>query len=623
MAPTDRFEIIAPLPSSSGFRRALAVDRAGPPRAVVLAFAPARVADDPARLAALARDAEAAARVRHPNVVPVDGLETVGGAVAVVEPHRPGPSLRDLLDAAGRLPPDVAARVVADVCAGLARVHALDPGDGRPLAHGALSAERLVVAADGATVLTGLGSGLGEETAADVRALAGILHEGLVGEPPQSPPRPLDAPGVPPALAAVVDLALGATGGQPLRSAGVLGEAIAAALPLATREAVAAYAEAILPADEGELAALARLVARATGEDAEAQLAVELLEDGEPARAATPAPTATPAAAPTATPTATAAPTATPTATAAPTPTPTPTATPTATPTSTSTPTPTSTPTSTSTPTPTSTPTSVPVEQFEAVLPEAIAPAAAETRSGWALPEPVVIPARVAPQAPAPAIAAAPVQAPRPADPFSPQPVAPAGVTAPSPDTVSTFPAPVAAAPRRSRTPLAIAALCLLVGFGGGFVATRGRILPDLVHADAVGREPAQVAEARPEEAAAGGAAPARPASKAPAEDAGAPPKTDAAEPAAAAPARPAKKAPPRRVAAAAPSAGKGFLVVTAPAEAEVLVDGKRVGMGDVRREVDVGAHRVEVRLGGASVAERFSISRGETWTYDVTPTVH
>ncbi|WP_242360458.1 PEGA domain-containing protein [Anaeromyxobacter sp. SG17] len=609
MAPTDRFEIIAPLPSSSGFRRALAVDRSGPPRAVVLAFAPARVADDPVRLAALARDAEAAARVRHPNVVPVDGLETVGGAVAVVEPHRPGPSLRDLLDAAGRLPPDVAARVVADACAGLARVHALDPGDGRPLAHGALSAERLVVAADGATVLTGLGAGLGEETAADVRALAAILHECLVGEPPQAPPRPLDAPGIPPALAAVVDLALGATGGQPLRSAGVLGEAIAAALPLAPREAVAAYAEAILPADEGERAALARLVARATGEDAEADLAVELLEDGEPAIAAA-TPTATP----------------TPTPTASPSPSPSPTAMATGNPVGTETPASsvnpllpeqTSLPVQ---PVPTTTP--VPAGPREAALPEWFAPAAAEARGGSVLPEPVVIPARVAPQAPAPALAPAPVQVPRPADPFSPQPVASGGVAAPSPDTVSTFPAPVAAAPRRSRAPLAIAALCLLVGFGGGFVATRGRILPDLVRADVAGRERAQAAEARPEAPAAGGVAPARPASTAPAEDAGAPPRAAAAEPAAAAPAKPAKKAPPRRVVAAAPSAGKGFLVVTAPAEAEVLVDGKRVGMGDVRREVDVGAHRVEVRLGGASVAERFSISRGETWTYDVTPTV-
>ncbi|ABS26751.1 hypothetical protein [Anaeromyxobacter sp. Fw109-5] len=562
MATTDRFEIIAPLPSFAGFRRALAVDRAGPPRAVVLAFAPARVADDPIRLAALARDAEAAARVRHPGVVPVEGLETVGGGVAVVELHRLGPSLRDLLDAGGRLPPEVAARVVADACAGLSRVHALDPGDGRPLAHGSIGADRLVIGEDGATAVSGLGAGLGEDTAADVRALAAVLHECLVGEPPASPPRPLDAPGVPPALGAVVDLALGATGGQPLRSAGVLGEAIAAALPLAPRETVAAYAEAILPAGEGERAALARLVGRATDEPA-ADLALELVEEDEPvAVAAAPAQSATGArpevevlAAQTPSRETTAAPIAI-------------------------------------------------AEPMSSLPPAVLAPSSETVQPAPArvtLPEPVVIPAR----APAPA------------------PSAPAaGAGAPSPDTVSTFPAPAAVAPRRSRAQLWIAVACVLIGVGVGFVAARGMLLPDLRRDDAAAVQQPPPAVGTPGERAAAASAmpsPARdvaPADAVRAEEAEVPP-----------PARPAKKAraeerkaPARRVAAAKISP-TGFLVVTAPAEAEVLLDGKRLGRGDVRREIAVGAHRVEVRLGEASVTEQFTISRGETWTYDVTPT--
>jgi hypothetical protein len=91
------------------------------------------------------------------------------------------------------------------------------------------------------------------------------------------------------------------------------------------------------------------------------------------------------------------------------------------------------------------------------------------------------------------------------------------------------------------------------------------------------------------------------------------------------APARPASadaepRKPARRVAAM--SAGKGFIVVTAPAEAEVLLDGKRIGKGDVRREIDVGAHRVEVRLGKRASTAVHARAR-ETWTYDVTPTSH
>ena len=81
MPPPDRFEILAPLPSAAGFRRALAIERGGAPRAVVLQFPPARVADDPARLATLVRDAETAARVHHAHTVTVVGLETVGDAL--------------------------------------------------------------------------------------------------------------------------------------------------------------------------------------------------------------------------------------------------------------------------------------------------------------------------------------------------------------------------------------------------------------------------------------------------------------------------------------------------------------------------------------------------------------
>jgi hypothetical protein len=74
-------------------------------------------------------------------------------------------------------------------------------------------------------------------------------------------------------------------------------------------------------------------------------------------------------------------------------------------------------------------------------------------------------------------------------------------------------------------------------------------------------------------------------------------------------------------VAAARPPAEPGFLDVTAPDEAEVFLDGRRIGKGSVRREIREGAHRIEVRLGAARVAERFSVAPGETWTYEVTPT--
>jgi hypothetical protein len=161
----------------------------------------------------------------------------------------------------------------------------------------------------------------------------------------------------------------------------------------------------------------------------------------------------------------------------------------------------------------------------------------------------------------------------------------------------------------------------LLIGFGAGFAATRGKLLPDLGREDAVERQPAAAVEPPPAPQRVTDGAEAAPAPAAPPVPAERVPVADRIAPARPASADAERRKPARRVAAA--SAGTGFLVVTAPAEADVLLDGRRIGRGDVRREIDAGAHRVEVRLGGASVTERFTLVRGETWTYDVTPTSH
>jgi hypothetical protein len=60
---------------------------------------------------------------------------------------------------------------------------------------------------------------------------------------------------------------------------------------------------------------------------------------------------------------------------------------------------------------------------------------------------------------------------------------------------------------------------------------------------------------------------------------------------------------------------------VIAPLEAEVFLDGKRIGKGILRQEIPAGDHRIEVRYDGMKVGERFRVERGETWTYEVAPT--
>jgi hypothetical protein len=252
---------------------------------VVLSYVPPDVIDDPARLAALVRDVEVAGRLHHPCAVQVLGTDAAGDALVIMEAFRPAETLRALLDAAGRLPPAIAARIVADACAAVASAHAIDAGEGQPLVHGALSPERIGVGHDGAALVSGFGAGGGGVPSTDVRALAAVLHECLSGERPAGDEGLLAVPGIPPALAQVVSRVFSGE----LRSVEDLGSAIAGAERLAAHAEVMAYSEAILPAARGE-----RTRPRDEEDAARAEAPEEagddlVAEEGDPARR-TPAP---------------------------------------------------------------------------------------------------------------------------------------------------------------------------------------------------------------------------------------------------------------------------------------------------------------------------------------------
>jgi hypothetical protein len=273
VAEPSRFAVVAPLQPLRGFRRALAVDRERE-RAVVVEAAPPELEADPRARAALVACVGAASALRHPCVAAVLGIAEVEGALAVLEDHRPGVTLRELLDAGGRLPSDVAARAVLDAAEGLARAHAVDSGAGARLAHGAVDATTVVLGEEGRAFVRGLGLVTGAEPAGDVRALGAVLHECVSGEPEGSPPRRLDVPGVPPVLAAVVDRATGADG-PPFASVAALAEATAAAIAPASHAAVAAYADAIVPPDGEARAGLRRALSAALPEEVPAELVVD------------------------------------------------------------------------------------------------------------------------------------------------------------------------------------------------------------------------------------------------------------------------------------------------------------------------------------------------------------
>jgi eukaryotic-like serine/threonine-protein kinase len=512
---SERLSIVAPLPPHGEWRRALALDRgAGPPRRVVLSFAPAAVLDDPERLAALVRDVEAAGRLHHPGALPVLGTETLDDRLAIVEPFRPGATLRALLDAAGRLPADVAARVVVDACAAVARAHALDAGDGRVLVHGGIGPSRVLVGEDGAAVVTGFGAGGGGAPDADVRALAAVLFECLAGEPPGEAASLLQLPGIPAPLAEAVVRALAP--GTPAQSPAALAQAIAGAGPLASHADVAAYAEVVRPSREGD---------EGEADGGPAPQAEEIAAD-------------------------------------------------------------------------------VVVEPTDPVVASPGDPALAGVLAAAA------VGGFVEPT-------------------FEPLPRPPA--TRPGADPAGVFAAPAPPAPR-SHLPLAVAAVCLLAGLGGGFAAARAGAVPRRLWeapppaapaAGALRVEPAaRAADPLPDPATAADDLAPAPSTAPTSPRASAPPRRGKGAPKASAKAvRAAKAAKPAAASAAASPSAKGFLDVTAPAGAEVLLDGRRIGIGGLRVEIPVGRHHVEVRLGEAKVEEAFDLGPGETWTYSVTPT--
>lgn len=625
MTTSERFAPLAALPSCDGWTSLVALDRSGgAARAVVVSSVPAAISDDPFRLAALARDVEAAARLHHPNVVPVIGLEPLDEGLAVVEAYRPGATLRALLEVGGRLPADLAVRIVADACAGVAHAAARDMGEGRGLAHGRLAPERLVVGDDGLTVVAGFGAG-GDVAgyAGDTAALAALLFESLAGEPPPPAPRALDLAGVPDPLVAVLVRALR---GEGYATADALASAALGAIEPAPRETVAAYVEAIVPADEGDRGALAAALQRASSIEGhprrEAEEIPEELILGEPTPIALPAPDAEADAA-------------------------------------------------------------VPDELIVGeATPEPDARPEPEPEPGvsaWTLPAPDPLPGSSIVDAPAFAAAPAPQPFDEPTPSFTP---------APTLSDAQILPVPPRPAPGTAWW-AATAAICVAfgaTGFALGLMVERGqRAREREATIAAPSASPAEHATA----AAAGAiATPAVPpaATPEPAPAAAPPPAAVAAPtPAAAAPAQVAPKpapsaAPPRAVAARTsleitseaegdvlvdgkkvgrppvtvavargrhrvelhdPARGLalsktvdvrapatrvrfdqpelGWLDVDAPADAEIYVDGRRIGRGEVRRhELFEGTHRVEVRLGEARTGESFTVGPRETYTYEV-----
>ncbi|MEA2745933.1 MAG: eukaryotic-like serine/threonine-protein kinase [Myxococcales bacterium] len=129
---------------SAGFRRVVAVKRLH-----------AELAKDAQFRAMLLDEARIAARIRHPNVVPVIDVVDVDDELCLVMDYVPGATLSRLRLAAVErelpVPPAIAVAVVVDALRGLHAAHEATGADGEPLhlVHRDVSPQNVIVGADG------------------------------------------------------------------------------------------------------------------------------------------------------------------------------------------------------------------------------------------------------------------------------------------------------------------------------------------------------------------------------------------------------------------------------------------------------------------------------------------
>jgi eukaryotic-like serine/threonine-protein kinase len=155
-----RYQSLGPLLSGEGSRAflGLALEEGVSPRPVVLIWAPQDIAQDPELTARLRRETQRAVVFEHPHILRVHGLVTLEQGLARITEYADGETLRRVMEVTPRVPPPLAARLVADAALGVHYAHMAGNDDGSPLVHGDLRPETLIISFQGMCKVTGYGA---------------------------------------------------------------------------------------------------------------------------------------------------------------------------------------------------------------------------------------------------------------------------------------------------------------------------------------------------------------------------------------------------------------------------------------------------------------------------------
>ncbi|MEW6431055.1 MAG: serine/threonine-protein kinase [Myxococcota bacterium] len=155
-----RYKALGPLLAGEGSRAflGLAISEDHRARPVVIIWVPDAAQGDAELIAKIQRETEHAAKLDHPNIVTVLGFAKLDEGSARVVEFADGESLRRIIDTAHKLPPRIAAKIVADACTGTHYAHIAGNDDGSPLVHGDLRPETILISFNGVTKVTGYGA---------------------------------------------------------------------------------------------------------------------------------------------------------------------------------------------------------------------------------------------------------------------------------------------------------------------------------------------------------------------------------------------------------------------------------------------------------------------------------
>lgn len=155
-----RYQPLGPLLSGEGSRAflGLALEEGTAPTPVVLIWAPQEVAQDPELIDKLRRETNRAVVFDHPHILKVHGLAQLEQGLARITEYADGETLRRVMEVTPKIPPPLAAKIVADAAVGIHYAHMAGNDDGTPLVHGDVRPETLIISFTGVCKVTGYGA---------------------------------------------------------------------------------------------------------------------------------------------------------------------------------------------------------------------------------------------------------------------------------------------------------------------------------------------------------------------------------------------------------------------------------------------------------------------------------